>query len=514
VRKIEQTWSVRRLAGSILPWGLVCLLAIAAGVFVAVLVPALGLPLPVLLVVLLLVAASPILLDRWRVTLLVFLVWLPLEDLIRKLSGNDLRVYFVKYGIYAILLVGLVRESRGMWQAAAGRARLALYALIAWGVIMSVPSALQDWRLPVIGLSLDFLFVPLTIAGYLLARDLVSARIWLYGLALLGAVVCGVGIAQAVLGPEFLLPQDATPGLNDLTLVRQIPGQAPVFRPSGTFVDPGRYISMTILAVALALSGFLIIKGRRRIVMLIAVLVAATAVWVPGGRTAIVVSTFLLGVAVLAPAFARERLAFLRALGIAGAGLIGLVLLAVTFPSLFGSRLAFYEATLNPNSPGGEWGSRWDALTTDVGRGVELGGLVGQGTGDQSLGKQYLFGGAAYSNVGLYDIEGGYAATAVEWGVIGLILWILWTMAWTHRLWINVKRVRGTTVAAPSLVLFAWVVVALFPAFFIGYQTFQNFLWNAHFWLLSGVVAGLPYAVSLKMERSQRVGLASASHTA
>jgi hypothetical protein len=271
---------------------------------------------------------------------------------------------------------------------------------------------------------------------------------------------------------------------------------------------------MAILAVTLALGGLLIARGSQRVPMLIGVLVAATAVWVPGGRTAIVVATLLLGVAAIAPAFARKRLEFARALGIAGAGLIGLVLLAVAFPTLFGSRLAFYEATLNPDSPGSEWGSRWDAYTTDVIRGVELGGLLGQGTGEQSLGKQYLFGGAAYSEVGLYDVEGGYAATAVEWGVIGLVLWVLWTIAWTRQLWIGVKRLRGSPVGAPGLVLFAWVVVALFPAFFVGYQTFQNFLWNAYFWLLSGVIMGLPHAVSSKMQRSQRVRHASTARTA
>src|ERR1700682_2505281 len=45
---------------------------------------------------LLLLVASSTLLRSWQLALGVFLVWLVVEDLVRKLSGNDIRIYFVK----------------------------------------------------------------------------------------------------------------------------------------------------------------------------------------------------------------------------------------------------------------------------------------------------------------------------------------------------------------------------------------------------------------------------------
>jgi len=51
----------------------------------------LDLPLPALVAVLLLLVAVPLLLRHWMLALVCFLAWLMVEDLIRKLAGNDLR---------------------------------------------------------------------------------------------------------------------------------------------------------------------------------------------------------------------------------------------------------------------------------------------------------------------------------------------------------------------------------------------------------------------------------------
>ena len=76
-------------------------------------------------------------------------------------------------------------------------------------------------------------------------------------------------------------------------------------------------------------------------------------------------------------------------------------------------------------------------------RGIDIGGLVGQGTGRESLGKQYLYGDSEGATGGSYQVEGGYASIAVEWGAVGLALWTLWTLAWLYRQWRCIR-------AAPS----------------------------------------------------------------
>ena len=154
--------------------GIVALgMAVFLGALIADSVP---LPIPVelppvaLFAAILILAALPVLVGRWMLTLGILLVWLVVEDLVRKLAGNNLAVYFVKDLIYLVLLFGLFTSAsvQQAWRAATGHTRLVLYALVSWAVIMSAATVLSDWRLPLIGLRLDFLYVPLVVAGYLL----------------------------------------------------------------------------------------------------------------------------------------------------------------------------------------------------------------------------------------------------------------------------------------------------------------------------------------------------------
>ena len=105
------------------------------------------------------------------------------EDLIRKYLGNDIRVYFMKDGLYLMLVVGLLIDPavRGVWKRATGSAAVWLYAMIAWSVVLSIPMAFVDWRIPLIALKLDWQYVPLVIAGYLLASEHEGVRRLLTG---------------------------------------------------------------------------------------------------------------------------------------------------------------------------------------------------------------------------------------------------------------------------------------------------------------------------------------------
>jgi hypothetical protein len=438
-------------------------------------------------------AVLPLALRRFQVAVGLFFAWLVVEDLVRKLAGNDLRVYFVKDFVYAVVLVGLVAAGRRAWREATGSSRLWLYALVGWAVLVSIPIAFQDWRLPLLGLRLDFLYAPLVVAGFLLGRDRRSLERCLVGLAILGAIAGAVGIAQAVLGPEFLSPGQPTPGLGNLVLVRGLPESGPVYRPTGTFVDPGRFSSMAVVALTLSLSA-LVLRARWRPAVWGAALVAAAAVWVSGGRGGFLVGALLIAIAAWSMAFAFRRPALGRAAAAAAAGVVAVGLLAAFVPGLFQSRFAWYRETLDPRSPQNEWAFRLESYWGSTVSGVELGGLVGQGTGTESLGKQYLYGGEAQSPVGLYQVEGGYASVAVEWGVVGLFLWTAWSLAWTRRQWRAAQAARGTPLAAAGLVIFGWMLFFLFFGFFAGLQGFQNYLANAYFWLLSGMIFALPRA--------------------
>lgn len=448
------------------------------------------LPPVALVVVTVAVLSLPMLVTNWRRGLLIFVIWLMVEDLVRKFAGNDLRVYFVKDFLYAALLVGVwsSREVRGMWREATGFARYTLYLLVAWALVMSVPTGLQDVRLPLLGLRLDFFYVPLVVVGYLLSTQ-EDLRRWLVILALVGTVTIFMGIAQAFLGMEFLQPQVATPGLNDLALVRGSPG-SPVYRPSGTFVDPGRYSAFALLFLSWALTAFVLNSGFRRIAMIIAVVVGGVGVVLAGARGPLV-SAIALVVLVI----------FLTVKGAAKQGrgaLISMVIVALALlvavrvqPATYAPRVGFYSLSLDPRSEVDEWASLWRSYSSDAVNGLAIGGAIGQGTGAQSLGRQYLFGGTGYSTLGLYLVEGGYASIAVEWGWIGLILWVVWTVAWLARGIRRLKRVQDHPLAQAGWILFGWIFLFLVVNFFVGLQVFQNYLANSFFWLLSGALFGL-----------------------
>src|SRR5438270_2169534 len=147
---------------------------------------------------------------------------------------------------------------------------------------------------------------------------------------------------------------------------------------------------------------------------------------------------------------------------------------------------------MDPRSATNEWLLRWNYFGGSLRTAVRVGGWVGLGTGHESLGKQYVFGGAQNSPAGLYTVEGGYASATVEWGLIGLGLWLVWTLAWMNEQWWRLRRVLDRRLGSAGWVLFTWVLITLFVGFYPGFQGFQNYTTNAYLWLLSGVMLGLP----------------------
>jgi hypothetical protein len=454
----------------------------------------LGLPSSVLISFVVLLPLTPVLLRSWRSTLLIFFVWLMVEDLFRKLAGNALATYFVKDLIVMLLLAGFFidPEVRGAWREATGRARLALYALIGWAAVMSVPTLLSDWRLPLLGFHLDFLFVPLVAVGYVIARDRRELARWAVWLAVITALASSIGLFQATVGPEFLRPSVATPGLINLELTRYTVANTEVFRPSGTFVEPGRFLTMALVGLTISLGALFLNEGRRRIVVAICLLTNLAAVWASGGRTGVVWGVFMVIVAAISPAIAERRPTVSRAVVVGIALMVAIGALSLFAPTLFSSRAEFYSSTLDPNAETNEWGFRWENYSNDTIRGISLGGFFGQGTGQESLGKQYIHGGEGNDPIGLYQVEAGYGSVAIEWGIVGLVLWVSWSLAWLVRMLSSTRRALGDRVAAFGIVVTAWFFFLMFVAFFGGIANFQNYINNVFLWFLSGMVFAMP----------------------
>ena len=470
---------------------------------------ALEFPPPVLLIALTALVALPFLASRWRATFWALLAWFMVEDLIRKYLGNDIRVYFMKDGLYLILIVGLLIDPavRGVWRRATGSAAAWLYAMIAWSVVLSIPMAFVDWRIPLIALKLDWQYVPLVIAGYVIASENDGVRRLLTGFVLLGIPACLVGIIQAQIGPDFLRPTVVTEASRLLRL--DLTRTHDVFQPTGTFVDAGRFGSMAMLTYVSALA-LLLFANRRstargRTLAVIGVVVAAGAIWAHGGKTGIIVAPAIAVIAALAPAFSDRRLAPLRAT-LAVALVLGAVLLMFAlFPQLSSNRVAYLSERLDPRMSTNEWQSRINIWRGATIAGVTIGGVAGAGTGAGSLGLQYL--GEDSSVTGVEQVEGGYASVGQQWGVIGLVLWLGWTMAWTVRLWRCTNGVRGTPYAGVGLLITSWVIIFLFVSFVGGFQSFQNYYSNAYLWVFFGIVFAFPIIVRSEGWARQSAGV-------
>src|SRR5207248_5036020 len=121
-----------------------------------------------------------------------------------------------------------------------------------------------------------------------------------------------------------------------------------VFRPSGTFVDPGRFDEMAITTLAVGIAAAFLLRGRWRWLALGCALTAAAAVWISAGRTGLVEGlTILIAAGVV-------LLAVMGRTGLKLAALVGAlvavvaVLTALVDPTLVLNRARYYLFSLSP----------------------------------------------------------------------------------------------------------------------------------------------------------------------
>jgi hypothetical protein len=132
--------------------------------------------------------------------------------------------------------------------------------------------------------------------------------------------------------------------------------------------------------------------------------------------------------------------------------------------------------------------------------------LIGHGTGTQSLGVQYvarLTGAAADAALPQMWVEEGYGTMITEFGILGPILWLAWTLSFIYAACQATLRVKGTATFPVALSILWFGFLLLFPFTFGGLSPYQNFVLNAYFWLLAGVLFRLP---TLSKQNSLQAG--------
>ncbi|MHB8677950.1 MAG: hypothetical protein ACYDCE_16020, partial [Candidatus Acidiferrales bacterium] len=222
-------------------------------------------------------------LRSWRMGFYFFVVWLLFEDLVRKYLGNNMAIFFAKDVLAGLTYLSLFVAIRR------GKAKLfrppflLFFSLFFWLAVLQVfnpysPSVLYG----VLGMKLDFYYVPLMFVGYALIRDDRDLWRFLTVFMILAAVISALGIIQGVVGPTFLNPATLAPDLQELGALEKVtPLTNQIFLlPSSVFVSAGRFAFFLVLAtiVGLGSAGYFILSNlRRRQVVLLGIALIAVA---------------------------------------------------------------------------------------------------------------------------------------------------------------------------------------------------------------------------------------------
>jgi len=444
-------------------------------------------------------------LNSWRNGLYFFLTWLLFEDFARKYLGNNMAIYFAKDVLAAVVYLSFFLAYRRKEVTSFRPPFLVPVLLFVWfGVMQVFNPASTSLMYGVLGLKLFFYYVPLLFVGYALLNSETELRHFFFVNMILALIIVSLGIAQAIIGHTFLNPAIVAEDIRELsTLYRVSPiSGLTMYRPNSVFVSTGRFGNFLLVTwlLVFGFSGYLLLRhkrGRTLAFIVLALTVAGLALCSSRGVVLWSSGSALVGTVAFvwgAPWRQREVLRVLRGVQRTVLGIVlGIVVLLATYPEALLSRVAFYTETLSPSSSASELQSRtWDyPLRNFLGAFGYDRWPYGYGIGTTSLGTQYV---ARIFNAKppVIGVESGFGTLVVEMGIGGLVLWFVMSFAILFSAWRVVKKLRGSPWFPLAFVIFWYAGLLLIPMTFNGIQPYEDFVLNAYFWLLLGILFRLP----------------------
>jgi hypothetical protein len=267
--------------------------------------------------------------------------------------------------------------------------------------------------------------------------------------------------------------------------------------------------------VGVGAAAYLLLRpGRGRNFIFPAVGLVALASALAGGRSAfvfVVASGILLPVGIIwgVPPSLGAAYRLVKAIRRGFVVVALAAVMAVTFfPSATGSHLDFYRETILPDREHSETGARvWDYPVSQIEAALaDPHWVMGHGIGTASLGIQYV---SRILEVARPQIgaENGYAALDLELGIPGVICWLAWTVSLVIAAWQVVLKLKGTWAFPLGLAITWFAFLLLFPMTWGTIVEYQNYVANAYFWFLVGVLFRLPGLVAEDVN-APRVALA------
>lgn len=445
-------------------------------------------------------AAVIAVLNDWRRGLYLLFGWILFEDVVRKYLGNNMAIYFAKDALALLLYFSFFRA-----RLAKGGEKIRIpfripLLLFFWcGLMQMFNPASSSIFFGILGMKIDFLYVPLIYVGYALIESEEHLRRFFSFACALILIVAALGLAQSIIGPTFLNPSNLQEDIRELsTLYRVASSGAIAYRPTSVFVSAGRFQDFLQFAwlISLGFGGYLLLRsrqGRTLAFTTVGVVSAASLMSTSKGvflwilATALIFAAgFLWGAPWRQRQVTRVLLTMQRiALGVG----IGIILLLTLFPEELGSRLLFYSDTLMPNSPLSELTVRTQTYPL---QNLEYAFTFprwpyGYGIGTCSLGMQYVIR-FMHAELTHACVESGFGNLMLELGIVGLVLWIVLGLAIAITAWKVVKELRGTPWFPLAFAVWLYAIYLFFPQMFFGASAYQDFLLNAYLWLLLGIL--------------------------
>ena len=441
-------------------------------------------------------------LNDWRRGLYFLVAWIVFEDLVRKYLGNNMAISFGKDALAITLYVSFFRA--GLAQRVEKFRipfRIPLLLYIWFGLLQVFNPASTSFFYGILGMKVEFLYVPLIYVGYALIDSEEDLRRFFSFTSVLILIVAGLGLTQSIIGPTFLNPthlQEDIRYLSTLSRVDPISGRM-AYRPNSVFVSTGRFQDFLIVTwlFSLGYSGYLLLRGRSGrtlafstvgVVAIASLMSASRGVFMWNCGIALVfIAGFLWGAPWRQGEVVRVLRAIQRATLFVG---IGVIILLSLFPEELGSRLSIYSETLMPNSPASELVHRTRDYPLQQ---LEFAFTYplwpyGYGIGTCTLGTQYVTRIMHAKPMNIIGVESGFGSMILELGIVGIILWIVLGFSITISAWKVVKELRGTSWFPLAFVIFLFSCLLFFPMTFVSFSTYQDFIINVYLWLSLGIL--------------------------
>jgi hypothetical protein len=443
-------------------------------------------------------------LNNWRNGVYFFLAWLLFEDFARKFLGNNMAIYFAKdlfaLVVYISFFIAFRRKEVKIFRPPF---LMPLLIFVWFGAMQIFNPASTHIMYGLMGFKMFFYYTPLVFIGYALLNSEAELRRFFTVNLVLVLIIVSLGIAQSIIGPSFLNPAVQADDLRLLSSMYRVSstGQS-AYRPTSVFVSAGRYANFIMVAwiLVLGFGGYLLLRQRKgRALAFIAVPITAAGAFLTASRGSFlwgIINAVVTSVAFVwgAPWRQGEALKVFRSIQRVAIGMgLGIILVFYAYPDALLSRLAIYQETLLPDNPNYELTHRAWTYPVDnfLGAFSYERWPYGYGIGTSGLGAQYVARIFNVKPVGV-GVESGFGAIILEMGIVGLILWVVMSVAILFAAWKVVKKLKGSPWFPLGFVIFWYAFFLLFPATYGGINSYEDFLLNAYLWLLLGILFRLP----------------------